>query len=155
MAKRKMNNKPLWYFLFAVYVGLMLWLLFARSPGWQAGYEYRELLKLKTNLKPFFTIQNYWNVIRNYPDSSEYNKCVIELFGNILMFIPAGWLLPRLFLPMRKFFVFLLTCLLSIFFIEALQLLTLLGRFDIDDVILNISGMLIGYIIFALSLCKK
>lgn len=154
MAKRKVNKRPLWCFLFAVYTGIMLWLLFARSPGWDSGYEYRELLKMKMNLDPFHTIDNYVSVIKNHPESPEYNKCVIELFGNILMFIPAGWLLPRIFTPMRKFFIFLLTCLLTIFFIEALQLLTLLGRFDIDDVILNISGMLIGYILYALTVKK-
>lgn len=149
--KRKVNMQPLWRFLFVLYAGLMLWLLFARSPGWDSDYEYRELLRMKTNLTPFFTINNYLNVLQNYPDSPEYGKCLIELFGNVLMFVPAGWLLPKLFAPMRKFFYFLLTCLLAITFVEALQLLTLLGRFDVDDIILNIAGMLIGYIIYAIT----
>lgn len=149
--KRKVNMQPFWRFLFIVYVGLMIWLLFARSPDWNSKYEYRELLRMKVNLKPFSTIRNYLNVLLHYPESSEYGKCFIELLGNVLMFIPAGWLLPRIFPHMRKFFLFLLTCVLSIFFVEALQLLTLLGWFDIDDVILNLSGMLIGFIIYAIT----
>lgn len=152
--KRKVNMQPFWRFLFVVYTGLMLWLLFARSPGWDPDYGYRELLRLNMNTTPFYTIHNYLNVISHYPNSPEYNKCIIELVGNIVMFIPAGWLLPKLFPAMRKFFLFLLSCLLVITFVEALQLLTLLGQFDVDDIILNLSGMLIGYILYAITAKK-
>lgn len=152
--KRKINTQPFWRFLFVVYAALMLWLLFGRSPGWIDGLGYREILKLNINLHPFYTIDNYVNVITKYPNSPYYTQCVIELAGNILMFIPAGWLLPRLFQPMRKFFPFLLTCLLSILFVEALQLFTLLGHFDVDDIILNLTGMLLGYILYALTAKK-
>lgn len=152
--KRKVNMLPFWRFLFIVYAGLMLWLLFARSPGWNSEYGYRELLRLNMNTTPFHTIRNYLNVILHYPDSPEYGKCIVELVGNIVMFIPAGWLLPRLFPAMRKFFLFLLSCLLVITFVEALQLLTLLGQFDVDDIILNLSGILIGYILYAITAKK-
>ena len=152
--KRKVNTQPFWRFLFVLYLALMLWLLFGRSPGWTAGLTYREILKNNISLKPFYTIDNYLNVIKNYPESSYFTQCIIELAGNILLFIPAGWLLPRLFKAMRKFFPFLLTCVLSIVFVESLQLFTLLGRFDVDDIILNISGMLIGYIIYAITAKK-
>ena len=150
MAKRrkKVNTQPLWRFLFVVYIALMLWLLFGRSPGWSDGRAYRELLRQNINLKPFYTIENYLHVILKNPQSSYFKNCIIELLGNILLFIPAGWLLPRLFRSMRKFFPFLLTCLLAILFVESLQLVTLLGRFDVDDIILNIVGMLIGYILY-------
>lgn len=150
MAKRrkKVNTQPLWRFLFVVYIALMLWLLFGRSPGWSDGRAYRELLRQNINLNPFYTIENYLHVILKNPQSSYFKNCIIELLGNILLFIPAGWLLPRLFKSMRKFFPFLLTCLLAILFVESLQLVTLLGRFDVDDIILNIAGMLIGYILY-------
>ena len=68
---------------------------------------------------------------------------------NVLLFIPAGWLLPRLWKPMRNFFLFLLTCALSILLVETVQLFTLLGSFDVDDVILNLGGMLLGYLSYA------
>ena len=150
MAKRrkKVNTQPLWRFLFVVYIALMLWLLFGRSPGWSDGSTYRELLRQNINLNPFYTIENYLHFILKNPQSSYFKNCIIELLGNILLFIPAGWLLPRLFKSMRKFFPFLLTCLLAILFVESLQLVTLLGRFDVDDIILNIAGMLIGYILY-------
>ena len=52
---------------------------------------------------------------------------------------------------MRNFFVFLLTCTLSITLVEVLQLVTLLGSLDIDDLILNLFGMLVGYLFFIFS----
>lgn len=152
--KRKVNTQPFWRFLFVLYLGVMLWLLFCRSPGWQEGMTYRETLRSNISLKPFYTIDNYLNVIKNYPESSYYTQCIIELLGNVLLFIPAGWLPPRLFQTMRKFLPFILTCLLSIVFVESLQLVTLLGHFDVDDIILNLSGMLIGYILYALTAKK-
>lgn len=151
---RKINTQPFWRFLFVVYGALMLWLLFFRSPGWIDGLSYREILKHNINLQPFYTIDNYVNVITKYPESPYYTQCIIELAGNVLMFIPAGWLLPCLFKPMRKFFPFLLTCILAIVFVESLQLFTLLGNFDVDDIILNLAGMLTGYILYALTAKK-
>ena len=149
--RRKLNTQPLWRSVFLVYVGLILWLLFGRPQIWIDGLTYREILENNITLTPFYTIDNYVNVIFNHPDSPYFTKCVIELFGNIFLFIPIGYLLPRLFQPMRKFLPFLITCLLSILFVEGLQLLTLLGCFDVDDIILNLTGMMMGYIIYAIT----
>lgn len=146
MAKRKVNTQPFWRLVFLIYIGALVWLLFCRKQGWKDGLTYAEMLRQNMILKPFYTIDNYINVLLHYPDSPYYQQCLIELFGNLLMFIPAGWLLPRIFKPMRKFSVFFMTCLFSILFIETFQLLTLLGYFDIDDVILNMIGVLIGFI---------
>ena len=76
--------------------------------------------------------------------------CVINLGGNIFLFIPIGYFLPRLWAGMRPFFVFLITCVLSIALVELVQLVTLLGCLDIDDLILNLFGMITGYLIFAI-----
>lgn len=155
MAKRKGKSKknltPLWWTIFILYIGAMLWLLLGRSRGWIDGLSYRQMLSENINLKPFYTIDNYVNIIKNYPNSPYYRHCIINLFGNILLFIPAGWLLPRLFPSMRKFFPFFLTVLIAIVFVELLQMFTLLGHLDVDDIILNLSGMMIGYIVFAIT----
>ena len=69
-----------------------------------------------------------------------------NVVGNMLMFIPFGFF-TSYFLKLKKFYsVFLLTLLTSVT-IETTQLL--IGRvFDIDDIILNVIGGLIGYFIF-------
>ena len=153
MAKRKQktkaNTNTIWWLIFIVYIGLMLWLLLWRRQTWIPGLSYRQMLQENINLKPFYTIDNYLNVIFHYPQSYYFRHCIINLFGNILLFIPAGWLLPQLFQCMRKFLLFFLTCAIFLFFIEFLQLFALLGSFDIDDIILNIFGMMIGYTLFA------
>ena len=152
MAKRKVNTQPFWRFLFLLYMGLMIWLLFFRGRARAPGLDYWQAVQDNFNIIPFYTIDNYVNVIVNYPNSSLFVHCFINLVGNVVMFIPAGWLLPRLFAPMRKFFRFLLTCFVSILLVEVFQLFTLLGSFDVDDIILNLAGMIIGFIVY---LCKR
>ena len=68
--------------------------------------------------------------------------------GNIIGFIPFGILLPVLFLSLRKIWktVFTVFCISLLF--ETTQLLTGLGVFDVDDLILNTAGGLLGYIIY-------
>ena len=148
MAKRKPNTQPLWRFLFLVYLALMLWLLFGRSSGWDRGQSYAQQIAGNINLKPLYTIRNYLNIVLHYPQAKIFPHCVINLVGNVVMFVPAGWLLPRIFRPMRKFFLFLLTCLCAILAVEIVQLLSLLGSFDVDDIILNLIGMVTGFILW-------
>ena len=84
---------------------------------------------------------------------SLFFHCAINLAGNVVLFIPIGYFLPRLWGKMRNFLRFSFTCVLSICLVELLQLLTLLGSLDIDDLILNLCGMILGYLIFMI--CKK
>ena len=147
MAKQKVNTAPLWRFLFLVYCAVMLWLLFGRSNGWNDSLPYTQQLQQNTNLTPFLTIQNYLYVLRYSSSSYMRTHCFINLAGNVFLFVPAGWLLPRLWKWQRNFFRFFTTCLSAIFMVEVLQLFTLLGRFDVDDIILNLTGMILGFLL--------
>ena len=146
--KRYPKSTPLWRFLFVAYALVMLWLLFDRPLALDDGRTYAELLRSNMNLVPFHTIGNYWKVVKRMDFSPMFYHCVINLGGNIFLFIPIGYFLPRLWKPMRKFFVFLLTCFLSVTLVELIQLVTLLGSLDIDDLILNLFGMIVGYVVF-------
>ncbi len=130
-----------------IYGGVMLWLLFFRNFGWTEGLSYREMILQNVNLKPFLTIENYLYIVLNRPEHPLYTHCLINLLGNVILFIPAGWLLPRIFPKLRNFFRFFTLCAILVILIEAIQLFTLLGSLDIDDFILNITGMVIGYLI--------
>lgn len=154
MAKRKRNTLPFWRLLFVIYAGAMLWLLFGRATGYAEGIPYREQMQSNINIVPLHTIKSYWNVITNHPDWGIYPHCLINLFGNVLMFIPAGWLLPKIFKALRPFFRFFFTAFLCILLVEIVQLVTLLGSFDIDDIILNLTGMLIGWLVYRI-FCRK
>ena len=136
-----MAKKRLCALLFALYCGLMLWLLFGRS-GYRPGIPYRE--QLKWNLIPFETILLFIRLLNSSnPDFREF--AVINLFGNVIMFIPLGFLLPLLFRRLRRLWKVLLTTALAITAVELAQLLTLLGSCDTDDLILNVLGAAIGY----------
>ena len=73
---------------------------------------------------------------------------IINIFGNIGVFIPVGILFPIAFnLSQKKsniLFIALITAL------EILQLLTKRGTCDVDDIILNTLGFNIGYFIMNL-----
>lgn len=64
-------------------------------------------------------------------------------FGNIAAFIPFGILIPLLY--RTSFIRFIALFILSILVIETIQALTLLGSFDIDDVIQNSLGATVGF----------
>lgn len=146
--KRYPKSTPLWRFLFVVYVAILLWLLFDRPDRWGSDISYTEQMRQSMNLIPFQTIDSYWKVVKRMDFTPVFYHCVINLGGNIFLFIPIGYFLPRLWPFLRKFFPFLLTCVLSITLVELLQLVTLLGSLDIDDLILNLFGMLLGYLFF-------
>lgn len=82
------------------------------------------------NLIPFETFQNY----------------SIHYFLNIFLFIPLGLMLPILWEPFTKFKNTLLTGFGFSLFIEISQLLTIRVT-DIDDLITNTFGSIIGFLI--------
>ena len=154
MKKPKTKRQPFVRFLFLAYVLVLIWLLFGRSQGWTEELPYRQLLAQNMNLTPLLTIKNYWYVVRHGTNPALVRHCIINLVGNVVLFIPVGYLPVRIWPKLRNFFLFLLCSLGAILAVEALQLFTLLGKFDVDDVILNMAGMLLGYLICIITRSK-
>lgn len=80
---------------------------------------------------------------------SENPWSIVNLFGNVLLFIPLGFLVPTLFQKLAKFwktvsFGFTLSLL-----IETWQLF-LPRASDVDDLILNTLGTVLGYLLYML-----
>ncbi len=96
---------------------------------------------LNVNLVPFRTISAY---IRDM----QYGISLINILGNIIPFIPMGFIIPMAFPFQRNLIKTMSTCLLLIFSIESFQLLFYLGSFDIDDFILNLFSCFIGFMLF-------
>lgn len=138
-----MNNRKTNTALFLAYGALMLWLLFDR-PGYDPGIPYWEQAAGHLNLIPFRTLRLYAGLldsgVRSYIRMS-----VINLAGNIIMFIPLGFLLPRVFSRLTSLPRILLATTVLITVVEIIQLFTLVGSCDIDDLILNVIGSAIGY----------
>ena len=69
-----------------------------------------------------------------------------NIFGNMLLFLPYGIFIAKYVKTDKLFVVFLLAFITSLS-IEVVQFL--IGRvFDIDDIILNIVGCLVGFILY-------
>jgi glycopeptide antibiotics resistance protein len=132
----KVLFKIIFAILFVAYLSFLVFLtFFSRLYG-------RGTLHHSVNMIPFRTILQYLN--------SSYNRniTITNILGNIEAFIPMGFLLPIVFEKLKKFKRVLGLVLLGTLSIEALQYITGTGASDIDDVILNVLGGIIGYIIY-------
>lgn len=77
---------------------------------------------------------------------------VVNLLGNLVMFLPLGFLLPLLCPRLRRFWKVSLWGLGTSLLIECSQLFLSRGT-DMDDLILNTAGAMLGYVFFLL-LCR-
>jgi len=145
------KKKSVIYWLFAAYVLLMLWLLFGQrmavmiSGTWTESYW--EDFSQKINLIPLHTITEFWNNLHGGGRSHAF----INLAGNVVMFVPLGFFIPYVFRKADSFRHSMLYALIMIVCIEIIQLVTLLGSLDVDDLILNMIGVVIGYLIYRLA----
>ena len=131
-------------FLFLVYCACMLWLLFGQRivPGLYDTYIDR--LRSNINLTPLKTLQLY---LRLTHSANPYyvRHAYVNLIGNVVMFIPLGIFPPFIWRKMRSFPKVTAVGAAVIIGVEVLQYVTLLGSCDVDDLILNLFGVVIGY----------
>lgn len=95
------------------------------------------------NLEPFYTIRRFW---RHYRRTGSLPS-LFNLLGNVVILIPLGVLLPVLFRPMRRVWLFVPLLAVVCVGVEWLQWYTGLGIADVDDSILNFIGALAGWIV--------
>lgn len=150
----KGKGKKRWCAAFIAYAVLMLWLLFGRRTAYPLTGAYNEALLGSLNLRPFRTIRLFFDVIASVgwwaSDSGLVLAAYINIFGNVVMFAPLGLFLPRLFPRLRRFWRTLLCAAVLVAAVEVVQLLTRLGICDIDDLLLNLCGVTLGYLAFRL-----
>ncbi|MCF2126455.1 VanZ family protein [Strepomyces sp. STD 3.1] len=94
-----------------------------------------------TNLRP-------GDSLRAYLDQPALRDAVKQVGGNILLGVPFGVLVPVVAPRTRGLLKVLLLTAVVMLLVEFAQGALITGRaFDIDDVILNTSGALIGYLL--------
>ncbi len=125
---------------FRIYVLALTCLLFGR-PWTSLPEDYLGHLRLHSNLQPLHTIMLYFNLI--FQDFGPFLRIValVNLLGNVLIFVPLGYFLSQRYHLLRSFFIGLLVLIL----VELTQWFTLTGSLDIDDILLNLTGILMGY----------
>lgn len=138
----KKGIKTLFWVAFAIYVMLVIGIMFLGGRyGRSDGETLWAYISRSVNLIPFKTICSY--IVSGYSSLAMRN-----IGGNLLLFLPMGFFLPILFPVFRKLWRTVLTICATVLFAESLQLLLRRGIFDIDDLILNLTGALCGYFIY-------
>ena len=128
--------------LFVFYILFLFWFLllsdwYGRGRG-MSEYHY--------NLELFKEIRRFWV----YREELGF-LAFANLAGNVLIFVPFGFFMPMASRAWnRSFFLTVFYSFGISFFVEVFQLLTKVGSFDVDDLLLNTAGGLCGYILFAL-----
>ncbi len=143
------KGKKQWYLLFSLYCAVMLYLLFAREEA-SGDLSYWEQMRLRINLIPFRTIRRQFFRLFQLDKLWRVRHSAINLAGNVVLFVPLGIFLPKLFPALDQLWKVLAVTALIITTVELAQMLTLLGRCDIDDLILNTLGAAMGY-----GICKQ
>lgn len=131
--------------LFLAYCGLMLWLLFGQRLQGSILDITLNVGGDNLNLVPFATLRLYWHVLGKDVSEGLLRQAIINLAGNVVMFVPLGWFLPGIFRAFRGFFKTAFFGISLVCLVELVQYVTGLGVCDIDDLILNTVGILLGY----------
>lgn len=142
MIKNTTRNQKLGWVLFIGYLVLLVYFLFfAESLGRtqiQNEYSY--------NLEFFKEIRRFWV----YRRQLGVQAVVLNLFGNVAAFIPCGFFLPIISRRSRRWYNTVLLSFLFSLSVEIIQLVGKVGSFDVDDLLLNTLGGMLGFVVYRL-----
>lgn len=141
MNKHNKAIKIIWY----IYITLLFLIVIIKFRG-----SFSELINkcnsdfiVGYNIIPFSTLRIQ---LKHFSEGwARFN-----IFGNIIPFMPFGALLPIAYHKCNSLIkIFCIGFAFSLF-AELFQLITRLGIFDVDDIILNIFGICLGYLIICI-----
>lgn len=125
-----------------MYINLLVILYFTFSPLY---LDLDKIFNCRINLLPFVYLTDYENK----------THMIMNIFGNILMFVPTGIVLPVLYKRLDNFFKVAGTGFLISLTIEILQLPFADRTSDVDDLIMNTLGVVTGYVIYVIARYSK
>ncbi len=142
---KKSNKKHLYTVLFIVYMAFLIYFLFFSDVfGRTTVYDH-----YRYSIVPFTEIKRYWNLLIE----GDWMPFIINVCGNVILFMPFGYMFG-MFADRKQTGVVMglldtfVAAFLMILIVETCQLLTKVGVFDVDDIILNVSGALLGYVAY-------
>lgn len=137
-----MKINRVWKIVFFIYICFLLFFVVVKPFGF---IDRMHSIQINRNsgiwnysLDPFRSFSSYF---RHRTDLYAYTN----ILGNIIPFVPFGFLIPIISKKYRRFIKTFSLCLIIIIGIESFQFVTMLGFFDIDDIFLNMIGCIIGY----------
>lgn len=136
--KRRLTNAG--WLLFYLYIILLFYFLFFSEhygrENVMRSYHY--------NLEFFKEIKRFIK----YRQQLGFENFMVNIFGNILAFTPFGFMLPLLSSKYRRFIYDTFLCFLFSLGVETIQLIFRIGIFDVDDIMMNLAGGIIGYLLY-------
>jgi glycopeptide antibiotics resistance protein len=126
---------------------LIRFVVFKAAPTLHIGHLYLRFSGPHTgpgNFVPFRTIWPFLNGRGNHLIA------MVNLLGNIVPFVPVGFLAPFLYRRLTWPKSLLLAVLVGLL-MEVMELAFRVGIFDVDDILLNAFGVIIGHGLFAVS----
>lgn len=141
-----MKNKKLIKILFSIYILFLILFVVLKFDG-----SFERIISLHNSI-----IENEKDGLRNinlipFRTMSPYLENITETYAfkniaaNIVIFIPLGFFISNK--NPKNVFKALIICLGVILSIELIQLFFKIGFFDVDDIILNFIGSLLGVFI--------
>lgn len=126
--------------VFILYISILIYFVFFSDHyGRTTGFS-----EFRYNLTLFAEIRRYVN----HREYFTWENLLTNLLGNILVFAPMGILLPIMRRKKTGFFTVLFASFGLSLFIETVQLIFRVGVFDVDDLLMNTVGGILGYWIF-------
>lgn len=141
--------------LFLLYAVVMLWLLFGQRIGEEGISIHFGFNSDNLNLIPFKTVKLYFYILKTSASQRLLQHAVVNLVGNVVLFVPLGWLLPCNWGKFQRFFPFFFAVLFLILAVEIIQYFTALGSCDVDDLILNIGAAVVGFLIWKIATYRQ
>lgn len=126
--------------LFVLYFIVLFYFLFFSE---EMGRTYTER-EYHYNLVPFKEIHRFIE----YRKILGMRSVMLNIVGNVVAFMPFGTFLPVFVAKGKKFWFTALYSFELSLFVETLQLISKVGSFDVDDLILNTLGGILGYILY-------
>jgi glycopeptide antibiotics resistance protein len=146
MKKRERVETVFLYGIFIFYILLLMQILFLSRISLLELFSSQRIINRSINLLPFHSIAEYLS------GSSEVTKFAFgNVVGNIVLFVPLGLYLP-VFKKDKRVLMNLLLVVAVSFSAEVIQGLLGIGTADIDDIILNGFGGLVGILGYRLFL---
>lgn len=134
------RNRKFAVLLFLLYFGILFYFLFFSEKLGRTFVE-REY---HYNLIPFLEIKRF---IVHY-DVLGFEAVLLNIVGNIVAFMPFGFFLPIFSNRCRYFFNTVFYTFELSLAVELIQLVTKVGSFDVDDIILNTIGGAFGFLVY-------
>ena len=139
-SQTKKRIRAVSWILFIIYVMLLAYFLFFSEAYGRMDFATREY---RYNLEPFREIKRFWQ----YRDQLGMVS-FLNLAGNVIGFIPFGFILPVLSRKRPGAVLVTLAGFSFSLWVECMQLILKVGSFDVDDLLLNTIGVVIGCIFF-------